>query len=92
MSTPNIKATRSIVGIVARVKMSCGCYAMCSAGKARIYMPKGDGNPEFTVSRIPAHVCNDWKRHKYELSRLEEDLSQRVRKFYGELCKRKKVL
>lgn len=71
-----LKARRFIVGVVLKVEMPCGCYALASAGKAVL---KGNHDTGFNLTKLPVHDCKDWKRHKYYLAELENDLPRRGR-------------
>lgn len=66
-----IKAQRTIVGLIARVRLSCGCYALVSKGKAVI--------EKHYTKHLTVHVCPLWKRHKYDLASAERDLAKRLR-------------
>lgn len=71
-----VTAKRSMVGAVLRVELPCGCYALASAGAARI---EHMGTRGLTV--LPVHVCQNWKKHKYKLTELEHDLARRARRW-----------
>jgi hypothetical protein len=69
-----IKRTRAVIGVVAKVVFPCGCNAVVAKGRAVT---------EAGVKRISNHHCSDWKRHKYELAEAERDLADRLKKYIG---------
>jgi hypothetical protein len=71
-----VKARRTMVGVVVRAEMPCGCYVLASAGGARI-----DHLGTHGLTTLPVHVCQNWKRHKYQLTELEHDLARRARRW-----------
>jgi hypothetical protein len=67
-----VKLTRKIIGVVAEVKMPCGCAVQVAQGKAVT---------ERGVKHLIFHYCTDWKKHKWVLADAERDLAKRLRKY-----------
>jgi hypothetical protein len=74
-----VKLNRKIIGLVAEVRMPCGCDAIVAQGKALT---------ESGVKHSAAHRCLNWKRHKYELADAERDLAKRLKTYrkYAVMC------
>ena len=64
-----IKSTRELVGVVGKVSLPCGCYALVAQGKAVL---------QSGVKHAVTYVCADWKKHKYALAEAERDLARRM--------------
>jgi hypothetical protein len=77
-----IKATRSIVGIVGKAELPCGCFVLVCLGKWG-----GIKGHEKSVTHLPVHNCPEWKKHKYDLSKAEKKLHARLRNFYYQKVK-----
>jgi len=63
-----LRVTKILRVVIAEAKLSCGCYIRI------IRRSKGQSE------RFPVYVCDNWKRHKYELAEIERELAKQVTK------------
>ena len=71
----NTKVVKSIPTIIAIATLPCGCFVRVSR------IEKGRS------LNTNNYVCKEWKRHKYEVSKIGKDLAKQVTKMKRDFIK-----